>query len=233
MPFSYRLGTNAGMNSAEEGVEDSMDPNGANSRLLEILAPPADRQAETSAPRYHLRPRKFRGRQVDSLHQLDSHEDYILVNTGSGLQVAIRRTKMKASSLYIDTHSFYLEMQESRGGRRRVFTLIDLLNTIFTQIYTILLNETSQQSEPEIQVNIKASHMNSTMSSGIVPLKSENGSIIISEIISQLLQYSQSESRTLTLEDLKMTFVIGYRRLGGEGYVLPLGRYYTRKPQCW
>ena len=187
---------------------------------------------------HNLRPRLPRGREVKNLSGLTTNSDtFVRLQTDSpSIETVIRKTDDKVvSNLFIQTSSFEVDFIPTRGAaaQRHLFTLIDIIKSLLEEMYEYIMGlRTNSQNQPEVQMTIGSKKLKPHLGSGIYPLVMENRDAIVNELLWQLLHYSQSNTRTITLDDLYLTFTIGDTRLGGHGQYLPLRRYYKKKRFC-
>ena len=187
---------------------------------------------------HKLRPQPPRGREVGSLSELGVNSDEFVrfqADSPSFHTIMKKREERRLSNLFVEEQAYEVDFVPVRGAARQryLFTLIDLIKEVLEEIFAYMVKARgSTQNSTEVQMSIGSKKLKPHLGSGIYPLTMDNCDAIVNELLWQLLQYSQSDTRSITVSDLYIKVTLGDVRLGGDGYYLPLRRYYNEKRYC-
>ena len=165
------------------------------------------------------RPLPSQGQRVWELNQLvQSHQYFVLEPAGLNYRVLVRKKRHMTTNMYVSATDFSLEIHDTLGlVGSRVSDILELLNSLLETLSHHLLELYRNRSGIEVQFNLETGGTGPDLSSGIWSLDIHNMNLLIAELMSQLLQYSQSGERDLKVEDLILSVIIGETNLDGQG----------------
>ena len=186
----------------------------------------------TDANAYHnLRSKGVKGPTVERLQDLqnDSEATYE-IDQGFGLTGRVTLSSRLANEeARVSTTCYDIAIAGERE-KEMLYTSISGLETIVSRMFLEMVESGQGTSEVQIDFIDTSNPDHATISSGIWNLDAENEEALVSELIFNIMKYSQSESRTTTTDSVLLSVTIAETVLHGEGGgILPIAPFVSEK----
>lgn len=173
----------------------------------------------------------IRGREVQSIADLKSNEDYVKWSVGnsSNLDFVLRKkNSLKGESLKLKETNFDLQLVVR--DRIKNLTLQGFMGSLWDVFEKLFENFLHQKNYEEICFHATHEELEGSLSSSIFELKSENKDSVISEIMSRINAWNESSKIGSAIRHIQVSVTLLQRNLPGNGVqILAVGDDNLRK----
>jgi hypothetical protein len=163
----------------------------------------------------------LRGRQVESIGDLKSNEEYVKWSVGknSNLDFILRKKNtLSAQSLRLKETNF--DLQLAVRGLVKNLTLQGFMGSLWDVFENLFNNFLQQKDYEEICFHATHDELDGSLSSSIFELKAENRDSAISEIMSRINAWNESSRIGAAIRHIQISVTLLQRNLPGNGLQL-------------